>query len=82
MVRSALKLDRITVNEKIFGGQPCIRGMRIPVSHIVKLVASGMAFDEILDDYPELKTEDIKEALEFAAFLTTERTLPLKMSSK
>lgn len=77
-----LKLKRITMNEKVFGGQPCIRGLRIPVSLIVKLVASGLTFKEIIEEYPELEEEDIKQSLEFAAFLTTEKTIPLKVSSR
>ncbi|HHT9126087.1 MAG TPA: DUF433 domain-containing protein [Candidatus Brocadiia bacterium] len=71
------KLDRITVNPKVFQGQPCIRNMRIPVSLIVKLISVGKTADEIISDYPELEKEDIKQALEFAAWLTSEKTYPL-----
>ena len=48
------KLDRITFNPKIMAGQACIRGMRIPVSLIVNLVANGKSNLDILDDYPYL----------------------------
>lgn len=71
------KLDRITVDPKVFQGQPCIRNMRIPVSLIVKLVSAGKTTDEIISDYPELEKEDIKQALEFAAWLTSEKTFPV-----
>ncbi|ODS30727.1 MAG: hypothetical protein SCARUB_04157 [Candidatus Scalindua rubra] len=71
------KLDRITVNPKVFQGQPCIRNMRIPVSLIVKLVSVNKTTDEIISDYPELEKEDIKQALEFAAWVTSEKTYPL-----
>ena len=57
------------------GGQPCIRGLRIPVSLIVRLVASGKTIREILEDYPELEEEDIKQALEYAAWLTSEKVV-------
>ncbi len=70
-----LWLDRITVDPKIMGGQPCIRGLRIPVSLIVRLVASGKTIREILEDYPELEEEDIKQALEYAAWLTSEKVV-------
>lgn len=63
------KFDRITINPKIMGGQPCIRGLRIPVSLIVKLIAGGKKVKEILRDYPELEEEDIKQALQFAAWM-------------
>ena len=70
-------LDRITVDPKVFQGQPCIRNMRIPVSLIVKLISTGKTADEIVSDYPELEKEDIKQALEFAAWVTSEKTFPV-----
>ncbi|OHB42674.1 MAG: hypothetical protein A3K25_04765 [Planctomycetes bacterium RIFOXYB12_FULL_42_10] len=54
------------------GGRACIRGMRIPVSLIVGQVARGATTEEILDDYPDIETEDIKQALEYAAWLAQE----------
>ena len=71
------KFDRITVDPKVFQGQPCIRGMRIPISLIVKLVSQGKTPEDVVKDYPELEEEDIKQALEFAAWLTTEKIYPL-----
>lgn len=71
------KLDRITVDPKVFQGQPCIRGIRIPVSLIVKLVSAGKTRDEIISDYPELEKDDIRQALEFAAWVTAEKTYPV-----
>jgi uncharacterized protein (DUF433 family) len=47
-------LDRITVNSAICHGKACIRGMRWPVEVIIDLIASGMSFDEIITDHPEL----------------------------
>jgi len=57
------------------GGQPCIRGLRIPVSLIIRLIASGKTVKDILEDYPELEEEDIKQALEYAAWVTSERII-------
>jgi uncharacterized protein (DUF433 family) len=68
-----LWLDRITIDTKVMGGQPCIRGLRIPVSLIVRLIASGKTVKEILEDYPELEEEDVKQALEYAAWVVSER---------
>jgi uncharacterized protein (DUF433 family) len=45
------------------GGQPCIRGLRIPVVTVVAMVADGMTVDEILEDLPDLEAEDVAEAL-------------------
>jgi uncharacterized protein (DUF433 family) len=53
-------------------GKACIRNMRIPVSLIVNLIANGMTNDEIIKEYPDLELDDIKEALQYAAWLTTE----------
>ena len=71
------RLDRIVIDPEVMGGQPCIRNLRIPVPLIVKLVASGKSVKEILDDYPELEEEDVKQALEFAAWAVSEKSLPL-----
>lgn len=58
--------DRITFNKNIMGGQACIRGMRIPVLLIINLVAHGKQFAEIMEEYPDLELEDIKQSLEYA----------------
>ena len=70
-----MKLDRITVDPNVCFGKPCIRGLRMPVYLIVDLVAAGKTPAEILDDYPELEPEDIKQALEYAAELTREKVV-------
>jgi uncharacterized protein (DUF433 family) len=72
-----VQFDRITVDPEIMGGMPCIRGMRVPVATVVAMVADGMSTDEILADLPYLETEDIAEALRFAAETLRERELPL-----
>ena len=64
--------ERITFNPDIMGGRACIRGMRIPVSLVVNLVANGMATEEIIKEYPSLEPEDVKEALQYASWLTRE----------
>ncbi len=71
-----IKLDRITIDPEIMGGMPCIRGYRIPVSLIIRLIASGKTTKEILKDYPELEEEDVKQALEYAAWTVSEEILP------
>ena len=60
------------------GGQPCIRGLRIPVATVVAMVADGMSPDEILATYPDLERGDIAEALRYAAEAVRERELPIK----
>jgi len=66
-------LDRITFDPAIMGGRACVRGMRIPVSVIVRQIAHGATFAEILEGYPDLTHEDIQQAIEYAAWLTEEQ---------
>ncbi len=70
------EFKRITFDPKIMGGQACIRGMRIPVSLIVNLVANGLTTDEIIKEYPDLETDDVKEALQYASWLAKEELHP------
>ena len=72
-----MKFKRITINPKQMDGVPCIRNLRIPVATIVGMVADGLTEPEILEAYPDLESEDIREALKFAAAAVNERTLPL-----
>ncbi len=68
-------LDRITINPAVCLGQPTIRGMRITVSLILKLVANGMTTEQIIKDYPEVEPEDITQALQYAAWLSSEKAM-------
>jgi uncharacterized protein (DUF433 family) len=60
-------LDRITTDPDIFGGRPCIRGMRVRVKDILDMLAGGATPAEILGDFPYLEEGDIAAALEYAA---------------
>ncbi len=64
--------DRITFDANIMGGRACIRRMRIPVSVVVRQMAHGATTEEILQGYPDLEPEDIRQAMEYAAWLTEE----------
>jgi uncharacterized protein (DUF433 family) len=72
-----MKFTRITVNPNQMGGAPCVRGLRIPISMVVGMIADGMAEKEILKAFPDLEREDINEALQYAAESVRERELPL-----
>ena len=61
-----LLLKRITVNPKIFGGKPIIRGRRLAVEHILGMLAAGDTIDNILEGYPWLENEDIQACLIYA----------------
>ncbi len=60
-------LKRITINPKQCGGRPCIRGMRIRVSDVLDLFAAGLDASDILEEMPDLESEDLKAALLYAS---------------
>jgi uncharacterized protein (DUF433 family) len=60
------------------GGQPCLRGVRIPVATVVAMVADGMTTEEIVADLPDLEPGDVADALHDAAEAVRERELPLR----
>jgi len=59
--------DHITIDPRIRSGKPCIKGTRIAVEDVLGYLAGGMTKTQILDDFPDLKAEDISAALEYAA---------------
>jgi uncharacterized protein (DUF433 family) len=70
-------IERITINPKVFGGRPCIRGLRFPVSKVLDLIASGMTPGEILADYPYLRAADISQSLKYAAWVVQEEQVDI-----
>jgi uncharacterized protein (DUF433 family) len=72
---SLMTFQRITVDPKVCGGKPTIRGLRFPVSRLLGLLASGETRESILKAYPYLEAEDIQEALSYAALLADEEVV-------
>lgn len=72
-----MQFTRITIDPGRMGGVPCIRDLRIPVATVVDMIAEGMEVAEILRDYPDLESHDVREALQFAAEAVREREIPL-----
>lgn len=72
-----MRFNRITVNPKQMDGLPCIRGLRIPVATVVGMVADGIMETEILEAYPDVEPEDIREALRYAAEAVRDGRIPL-----
>jgi len=70
-------MDRITRNPAVMGGKPCIRGMRVTVGTLVGMVAAGHSWANILDLYPYIEEEDIRQALSYAAWRVEEIEIPL-----
>ena len=59
--------DRITVDLEQCGGRPCIRGLRIRVSDVLDLLASGLTPEQVVAELPDLDLEDVRAALRFAS---------------
>lgn len=68
-------MERITFDPEVCGGRPTIRGMRMRVSDILELLAAGVSEAEILGDFPDLESDDIRAALAFAADASDHRIL-------
>ncbi|BAQ61157.1 protein of unknown function DUF433 [Geminocystis sp. NIES-3708] len=73
MENTKVILGRITFNSEIMGGRACIRGMRITVALVLKLLASDMSIEEILREYPDLELGDIQASLNYASLLADEK---------
>ncbi len=59
-------LDKIIVDPEIMGGKPVIKGTRIPIYILIHMVRDGLAFNEIIEEYPRLSVKDIQAALDYA----------------
>jgi len=70
-------LNRITVDPDIMGGRPCIRGMRMPVSRILGMLAAGEDEATILANHPDLEADDVRQALTYAAMVTDNQIVTL-----
>ena len=67
------ELDRITMQPDVCLGQPCIRGLRITVSVLLKMLAAGKTGTEIIAAYPELEPEDIRQSMQYAAWIVSDQ---------
>ncbi|MEE8391925.1 MAG: DUF433 domain-containing protein [Anaerolineae bacterium] len=70
--------ERISIDPKICHGQACIKGTRIPVHQIVRMLANEDTIEELLVEYPSLEREDILACLNYAAALAEEQVIPLQ----
>jgi uncharacterized protein (DUF433 family) len=76
-------LARIALDPEVMAGKPVIRGTRVPVDLLIRLVAEGLSFEEILQDYPQLSREDIQAALLYGAeVVRSEEIFPLAVGKR
>jgi uncharacterized protein (DUF433 family) len=69
-----MSLDRIHVDPGVCAGRPTIRGLRLTVDFVLRLLGDGYTADEIVKEYPELEREDVLQAARYGAWLASERT--------
>ena len=75
-------LERISIDPDVCFGKPCIRGTRIWVSLILDFLASGMTAESLLEEYPQLMTEDILAAIAYGAEMSRERYVEIPFEAK
>lgn len=73
-----MPFERISINPNICHGQACVKGTRIPVHQIVRMLANGDTVEDLLAEYPSLMREDIMACLDYAAELAEEQVTPLQ----
>jgi uncharacterized protein (DUF433 family) len=73
------RLDRISIDPRICGGKPCIKGTRIWVSLILDFLAEGMSEGQLLTEYPQLTHDDVLAAIAYGAEMTRERIIPIPL---
>jgi uncharacterized protein (DUF433 family) len=73
--------NRITIDPKVCHGQACIKGTRIPVHQILRMLANGDTIEDLLLEYPSVTREDILACFEYAASLAEEQVTPLDVVS-
>lgn len=74
-------LDRISINPNVCHGQACVKGTRIPVHQIVRMMANGDTAEDLLAEYPSLSREDIMACLDYAADLAEEQVTPINVAN-
>ena len=70
--------DRISIDPRVCHGEACIKGTRIPVHQILRMLANGDTIDELLEEYPSLERKDILACLDYVASLAEEQVTPIE----
>lgn len=76
-----MPFERISIDPAVCHGQACIKGTRIPVRQIVRMLANGDTIDDLLAEYPRLTRADVLACLDYAAELAEEQVTPIPAAS-
>lgn len=74
-----MSFSRISIDPRICHGQACVKGTRIPVHQVVRMLANGDTVEDLLTEYPSLSREDIMACLEYEAELAEEQVTPIQV---
>ena len=74
-------ISRILIDPKVMAGKPVIKGTRVPVDLILKMLSQDISIDEIIAEYPRLCKEDIQAALLYGSIVISEPVLPLRVEA-
>ena len=70
--------ERISIDPNICHGEACVKGTRIPVHQLVRMLANGDTVEILLEEYPSLRREDILASLDYSASLAEEQVTPIE----
>lgn len=76
-----MPFERVSIDPNVCHGQACVKGTRIPVHQIVRMLANGDTAGELLIQYPALTLEDVLACLDYAAALAEEQVTPIEISN-
>lgn len=76
-----MQFDRISINPNICHGQACVKGTRMPVHQIVRMLANGDTVEDLLAEYPFLSRDDVMASLDYAASLAEEQVTPIEITN-
>ena len=75
-----MPFNRVSIDPQICHGQACVKGLRIPVHQIVRMLANGDSVEDLLAEYPSLIRQDILACLDYASVLAEEQVTPLELA--
>ncbi|MDX2153635.1 MAG: DUF433 domain-containing protein [Bryobacteraceae bacterium] len=79
---ASVSFERISIDPKICHGQACVKGTRIPVHQIIRMLANGDTPEDLLAEYPSLSREDIMACVDYAAELAEEQVTPIEATGR
>ena len=80
-VEVCMAFEKISIDPNVYHGQACVKGTRMPVYQVVRMLANGDSIEDLLGEYPFLTREDVLACLDYAAALAEEQVTPIELAS-